>query len=211
MDREEALKVIENMDFSGFSPKEQCALTMAVVALELTTQVELDKKALAKMREADEVSLIAAPKLLKDREGKLSLKCTGDEFQKERQMPTASDVVAALKKMGEDNLADALSDALIKAGYKVHKLDNAAPSGRINPFSGMFDVFGDGKKAFIEKLAEIFNISIIEETDTYIRFAYTDKNYVFHSEYELQKTYADYATLLESMKGSIEIEAVKGL
>ena len=40
MSREEALKVIENMDFSGFTPEEQCALTMAVVALELAAKEE---------------------------------------------------------------------------------------------------------------------------------------------------------------------------
>lgn len=34
---EEALKVIESIDFSMFSPEEQCAMTMAIVALE--TQV----------------------------------------------------------------------------------------------------------------------------------------------------------------------------
>ena len=49
MSREEALKVIENMDFRGFTPEEQCALTMAVVALELTTQTELDEKELENM------------------------------------------------------------------------------------------------------------------------------------------------------------------
>ena len=40
MNREEALKVIENMDFSGFTPEEQCALTMAIAALELSTETE---------------------------------------------------------------------------------------------------------------------------------------------------------------------------
>ena len=40
MSREEALKVIENMDFSGFTPEEQCALTMAIAALELSTETE---------------------------------------------------------------------------------------------------------------------------------------------------------------------------
>lgn len=40
MSREEALKVIENMDLSGFTPEEQCALTMAVVALELAIKEE---------------------------------------------------------------------------------------------------------------------------------------------------------------------------
>ena len=40
MSREEALKVIENMDFSGFTPEEQCALTMAIVTLELAVKRE---------------------------------------------------------------------------------------------------------------------------------------------------------------------------
>ena len=38
MNREEALKVIETMDFSSFTSEEQCALTIAVVALEALTE-----------------------------------------------------------------------------------------------------------------------------------------------------------------------------
>lgn len=38
MNREEALKVIENMDISSFTPEEQCAFCLAVVALELSTK-----------------------------------------------------------------------------------------------------------------------------------------------------------------------------
>lgn len=101
------------------------------------------------------------------------------------------------------------SNKMKDAGYKVHKFDATTPSGgRYDPFNGTFDVFGDKRKDFVEKLNDIFTISIIEEDDTYIRFAYTEKNYVFHNECELQKAYADYVALWDSMKGHIEMTLV---
>ena len=40
MTRDEAVKIIEGMDFSCFSSKEQCAITMAINALELLPEIK---------------------------------------------------------------------------------------------------------------------------------------------------------------------------
>lgn len=40
MTKDEAVKIIEGMDFSCFSPKEQCAIIMAISALELSPEIK---------------------------------------------------------------------------------------------------------------------------------------------------------------------------
>ena len=73
----------------------------------------------------------------------------------------------------------------------------------------MFDIFGDKRKTFVEKLSSIIGLTIIEEDDTHIRIAYTEKNYAGYSTDEQQKIYSEFVDLMNSVNGEIKMIKVQ--
>lgn len=116
---------------------------------------------------------------------------------------------AASGKSAEYEILSDSIDMLEKAGYKVNIHNITAPSGRFNSFDSMYDIFGDERKSFVEKLSKIFSLTIIEEDDTHIRIAYTEKNYAGTSIDEQQKIYFEFTDLMNSVKGKIEMIKVQ--
>ena len=56
-----------------------------------------------------------------------------------------------------------------KAGYKVLEFkDIPASHGTFNPFAGMYDILGEERKSFLEKLSEITEFHIIEEEKIFV-------------------------------------------
>ena len=100
-----------------------------------------------------------------------------------------------------------MSSLLKEAGYKVKEFNliNPGESGRYNPTNGKYNIFGDGKKEFVEKLAAICKLNIIEENNAYIQIEFTEKENTSYSLDELQKKYYDFVTLLNSMENAVEI------
>ena len=76
------------------------------------------------------------------------------------------------------------------------------------PFAGMYDILGDEKKEFVRGLSEIFDFNIVEEDETRIRIIFTEKNYVYHSSEDMQKTYADFVVLTNRMEKQISMVPV---
>lgn len=135
-----------------------------------------------------------------------------DEFHLAYKLPTVDNVVLVLKDMGEESLAEHLKDchdAMKNAGYKIHEVDITAPPVLVNPYDGMFDVLGDEKKIFVEKLGELFELAIIEEDETHIRIVYTERNFIHRSHDETLKMYHDFEMLLKSMKNRVEMVPVQ--
>lgn len=91
------------------------------------------------------------------------------------------------------------------ANNVINNIDNPKSHGIYHPFARMHDILGDEKKEFVRGLSEIFDIDIVEEDESRIRIVFTEKNCAYHTLEEMQKTYADFVALLNSMKKRIEI------
>jgi len=92
-----------------------------------------------------------------------------------------------------------------KAGYKVLEFkDIPASYETFNPFAGTYDILGEERKSFIEKLSEITELFIIEEDNEHTRIRYKQKEHGYTEE-ELNKLYSDFFTLKNSMKVQIRI------
>ena len=80
-----------------------------------------------------------------------------------------------------------------------------APPKLFNPFSNrMYDIRGEEKKVFVERLSKLIKLAIIEEDDVHIRILYAENNDCYSLD-ELQKFYDDYIALCNSMSEKIEI------
>ena len=92
-----------------------------------------------------------------------------------------------------------------KAGYKVLEFkDIPASYETFNPFAGTYDILGEERKSFIEKLSEITEFLIIDEDNKHTRIRYKQKEHGYTEE-ELNKLYSDFFTLKNSMKVQIRI------
>ena len=115
--------------------------------------------------------------------------------------------VLSTTESGKTTLLDiqSLMSEAKKAGYKVLEFkDIPASHGTFNPFAGMYDILGEERKSFLEKLSEITEFHIIEEDNEHTRIRYKQKEHGYTEE-ELNKLYSDFFTLKNSMKVQIRI------
>lgn len=90
--------------------------------------------------------------------------------------------------------------------FNITEISSSSWKG-YNPFDDMYDILGEDRLSFIEKLSQISEFTIIEEDNLHTRIRYKKKK--GYTQEELDKLYSDFMALKNSLKVQIRNVSVQ--